>query len=150
MTRSLIVNRQQTRRTAGPFAHRVQQTQTLLDNRLFIQNLTAQGREGCTQALSFFHHKLRCALFRGNIRQATGGNHPVGDSLLLLKQGLKACQFAIRAVGMNMGQTRIVLSRGFQPEIRQAVLLVKQEAQSFRQYRVVNVRTIQQYLAARW
>ena len=86
---------QQTRRTAGSFTHRVQQTQTLLDNRLFIQNLTAQRREGRTQALRFFHHKLRCALLGGNIRQAAGGNHPVGDGLLLLKQRLKARQFVI-------------------------------------------------------
>ena len=47
-----------------------------------------------------------------------------------------------------MGQTCIVLRRGFQPEICQPVLLVKQEAQGFRQYRVVNLRAIQQYLAA--
>ena len=102
------MNRQQTRRAARPFAHGVQQPESVLDNLFFVKHFAAQSGEGGAKPLRLLHHKLRRTAVGRDIRQTSRRDHAARDGLLLAENPFQFCLLLRQAEGRDMRDTDVI------------------------------------------
>src|SRR5690606_27491216 len=130
----------------GAFANGVKQPQTLLNDLLFIQHFTAQGREGRAQCLRLLHHKLRRAAVGGDIGQTACGDHSTANGELLAEDNVQPRLLFWQAEGGNVLNAQSDIVRFLQLQIAKPVRLIKKKTQDLLQHNVVNVVDIQDHV----